>query len=136
MVKGADANTTTGEGTFTFFSTPSAYVFKMLNSGFGDNIVKTEFSEVPTMANGAETLSALASKDAEGNLYIALVNADRDRDRNIALQIEGTDVAGNKMTIKSWKQILLQLQIHRMSLQLCRLQKMQKLNWKGIQSSI
>lgn len=74
-------------------------VFKMLNSGFGDNIVKTEFSEVPTMANGAETLSALASKDAEGNLYIALVNADRDRDRNIALQIEGTDVAGNKMTI-------------------------------------
>lgn len=46
MVKGADANTTTGEGTFTFFSTPSAYVFKMLNSGFGDNIVKTEFSEV------------------------------------------------------------------------------------------
>lgn len=52
------------------------------------------------MANGAETLSALASKDAEGNLYIALVNADRDRDRNIALQIEGTDVAGNKMTIQ------------------------------------
>lgn len=100
VVKGADANTTTGEGTFTFFSTPSAYVFKMLNSGFGDNIVKTEFSEVPTMANGAETLSALASKDAEGNLYIALVNADRDRDRNIALQIEGTDVAGNKMTIQ------------------------------------
>ncbi len=33
-------------------------------------------------------------------MYIALVNADRDRDRNIALQIEGTDVAGNKMTIQ------------------------------------
>ncbi len=98
---GTDEERKTGESkNFTFFSTPSAHVFKMLNSGFGDNIVKTEFSEVPTMANGVKTLSALASKDAQGNLYIALVNADREKDRNIALQIEGADVAGSKMTIQ------------------------------------
>ena len=79
-VAGTDANTTTGEGTFTFFSTPSAHVFQMLNSAFADNIIATEFSTTPTMSNGAKTLSALASKDASGTVHLAIVNASREAD--------------------------------------------------------
>lgn len=103
VVEGKDADKNTGEGEYTFFSTPSAHVFKMLNSGFGDNIIESVFSEVPTMSNGVKTLSALASKDNDGNVYIAIVNADRERDRSIQLNINGLDVTGRKMNIQRLK---------------------------------
>ena len=97
-VAGSDANTVTGEGTFTFFSTPSAHVFKMLNSGFGDTIVATEFDRIPTMSNGAKTLSALASVDENSNIYIAIVNASRTEDYDIALDLQGISGEGATVT--------------------------------------
>ena len=97
-VPGADANTVTGDGTFTFFSTPSAHVFQMLNSGFGDTIVATEFSAVPTLANGAHSLSALASTDEDSNIYIAIVNASREEDYPITLDLQGISAAGATVT--------------------------------------
>ena len=97
-VPGADANTVTGEGTFTFFSTPSAHVFKMLNAGFGDTIVFSEFSEVPAMSGGAKALSALASTDADSNIYIAIVNASRTEDYPIALDLQGISAEGATVT--------------------------------------
>ena len=101
QVYGGEEDRNTGESDkFKFFSTPSAHVFKMLNAGFGDNIVETEFSEVPTMSNGVETLSTLASMDESGNLYVAIVNADRENNRKIALNINGVDVTGRKMNVQ------------------------------------
>ena len=101
QVYGGEEDRNTGESDkFKFFSTPSAYVFKMLNAGFGDNIVETEFSEVPTMSNGVETFSTLASMDESGNLYVAIVNADRENNRKIALKINGVDVTGRKMNVQ------------------------------------
>ncbi len=97
-VAGSDANTVTGEGTFTFFSTPSAHVFKMLNSGFGDTIVATEFSSVPTLGNGAKALSALASVDDSSNIYVAIVNASRTEDYAIALDLQGISGEGATVT--------------------------------------
>ena len=97
-VAGADADTRTGEGTFTFFSTPSAHVFQMLNSGFGDTIVATEFSQVPTLGNGAKALSALASTDENSNIYIAIVNASRTEDYAIALDLQGISGEGATVT--------------------------------------
>ena len=97
-VAGAGADTKTGEGSFTFFSTPSAHVFQMLNSGFGDTVVATAFSEVPTLGNGARALSALASTDAESNIYVAIVNASREEDYAIALNLEGISGEGASVT--------------------------------------
>ena len=97
-VAGSDADTKTGEGTFTFFSTPSAHVFQMLNSGFGDTIVATEFSQVPTLGNGAKALSALASTDENSNIYVALVNASRTEDYAIALDLQGISGEGASVT--------------------------------------
>ena len=97
-VAGADANTKTGEGTFTFFSTPSAHVFQMLNSGFGDTIVSTEFSTSPTMSNGATCLSALAATDEESNIYVAIVNASRTEDYTLDLALEGISAEGATIT--------------------------------------
>ena len=38
------ANTTTGEGEFRFFSTPSARVFEMICKTFGTDVISSEFS--------------------------------------------------------------------------------------------
>jgi len=97
-VAGSDADTKTGEGTFTFFSTPSAHVFQMLNSGFGDTVVATEFSEVPTLGNGAKALSALATTDGDSNIYVAIVNASREEDYAIALDLQGISGEGASVT--------------------------------------
>lgn len=97
--KGAD--TKTGEGEFKFFSTPSAHVFEMLNAGFGENIVDAQFNRVPTMNNGVKTLSALASKDASGNVYVAMVNVDRQNDRKVTLNIPNYDLTGRKVELQT-----------------------------------
>ena len=97
-VAGADADTITGEGTFTFFSTPSARVFQILNAGFGDTVVETSLSRVPTMTNGAQTLSALAATDAESNIYVAIVNASREEDYPLTLALEGISAEGAAVT--------------------------------------
>ena len=97
-VAGSDANTVTGEGTFTFFSTPSAHVFQMLNSGFGDTVVATEFDSTPTMSNGAQCLSALAATDEDSNIYVAVVNASREADYPLELALEGISADGAAVT--------------------------------------
>ena len=95
------ANTTTGEGEFKFFSTPSAHVFQMLNSGFGNQVVSAQLDSAPTMANGVTSLTTLASKDDQGNIYIALVNVDRETDRSVKLDVTGVDLIGYQMEIQT-----------------------------------
>ena len=92
------ANTKTGEGEFKFFATPSAHVFQMLNAGFGDYIIDATFDRVPEMENGVDLLSVLASKDDFENIYLAIVNADRENDRKIVLDVEG--LAGCEVSVQ------------------------------------
>ena len=95
---GADKKT--GEGNFAFFSTPSAHVFQMLNVGFGENVVEATFEKDSTMSNGVKTLSSLASVDEKGNMYVALVNVDREKDQNVMLDVKGVDVSGRDIEIQ------------------------------------
>lgn len=90
----------TGEGNFAFFSTPSAHVFQMLNVGFGENVVEATFEKDSTMSNGVKTLSSLASVDEKGNMYVALVNVDREKDQNVMLDVKGVDVSGRDIEIQ------------------------------------
>ena len=89
------SNTQTGEGDFKFFATPSARVFEMINSSFGNQIIKTEFDDMIQLDNGVNAYSSLASKDSEGNVYVALVNVERNNSRKIKLDFTGFD-ASNK----------------------------------------
>ena len=83
-----------------FFSTPSAHVFQMLNAGFGENVVEATFEKESTMSNGVKTLSSLASVDKKGNMYVALVNVDREKDQKIMLDVKGVDVSGRDIEIQ------------------------------------
>ena len=85
------SNTQTGEGDFKFFATPSARVFEMINSSFGNQIIKTEFDDMIQLDNGVNAYSSLASKDSEGNVYVALVNVERNNSRKIKLDFTGFD---------------------------------------------
>ena len=89
------SNTQTGEGNFKFFATPSARVFEMINSSFGNQIIKTEFDDMIQLDNGVNAYSSLASKDSEGNVYVVLVNVERNNSRKIKLDFTGFD-ASNK----------------------------------------
>ncbi len=51
---------------FAFFLTPSAFVFQMLNKGFGDEVLSASFSQQFTMPNGVTSLSSLVSRDQAG----------------------------------------------------------------------
>ena len=100
VVEQDGADKTTGEGNFAFFSTPSAHVFQMLNAGFGENVVEATFEKEPAMSNGVKTLSSLASVDKKGNMYVALVNVDREKDQNVMLDVKGVDVSGRDIEIQ------------------------------------
>ena len=94
------ADTLTGEGDFAFFLTPSAFVFQMLNKGFGDEVLSASFSQQFTMPNGVTSLSSLVSRDQAGNLYFAIVNVDRTSDRRVKLDVSDTALAGKPMEIQ------------------------------------
>ena len=95
------ADTSTGEGEFRFFSTPSAHVFEMLNAGFGDQVVEAQVANAPTLSNGVTAISTLASKDEAGNVYIAVVNVDREKDYRVQLNIPGMDLSGRTVEIQT-----------------------------------
>lgn len=100
------SDTGTGEGTFRFFKTPSASAFEMLNSTFGDNLVSTTNSFMPTLRNGVEQLHFAASTDEAGNTYVSIVNlnpgtatpANKDI---VRLKIDGVDLTGRSMEIST-----------------------------------
>ena len=94
------ADTSTGEGDFAFFLTPSAFVFRMLNKGFGDEVLSASFSQQFTMSNGVTSLSSLVSRDQAGNLYFAIVNVDSTSDRRVKLDVSDTALAGKPMEIQ------------------------------------
>ena len=94
------ANTKTGEGDFAFFSTPSARVFQMLNSSFGTDILASSFNKTETLSNGVKAYSALASKDKYDNYYVAFVNVDRTKDKNVEIKVNDVDFSGKDVEIQ------------------------------------
>ena len=94
-------DTKTGEGEFTFFKTPSASVFTMLNGGFGTNVVSTQVDAMPSLSNGVKQYDVMASTDADGNTYVAIVNLDISDKGAMRLSIPGADLTGRTLEIRS-----------------------------------
>lgn len=65
-----EASTQTGEGEFKFFATPSAKVFKMLNSCFGENVLDAAFDFTDTISNGFKAYSSLIIKTAPATIML------------------------------------------------------------------
>lgn len=91
-------NTATGEGEFKFFSTPSANVFEMLNSNFGDSIVASNITN-KKLQHKIDQYSVMSSKDDDGNVYAAIVNLNLEQPSSISINIEGIDIRGKEIEI-------------------------------------
>ena len=94
------ADTAAGEGEYRFFSTPSAKVFEMLKDGMGTQVLASAFSYDDRLANGTRAVSALASRDEAGNIYVNIVNTDREESRRIFIDVEGADHTGRNIIVK------------------------------------
>lgn len=90
----------TGEGRFGFFLTPSAYALQMLGNGIGDSVLTSTLGSTPTLGNGATALSALVSKDDDGNLRVIIVNLDRALGRTLKLNF-GQDLSGRVADVQT-----------------------------------
>lgn len=100
-----------GSGAFRFFATPSAHVFAMLNSSFGDTEVAAELSNEAMLSNGVSQHAVMASTDADGTVYVALVNlalndvegagADGKLPSTVTLAVDGVDLTGRELEVKS-----------------------------------
>lgn len=93
-------STADGAGEFRFFSTPSARVFEMLNSAFGDQIITGSFNYEQKLDNGVDQYSVMTSKDDEGNVYIAVVNLNLEGENRIRIQVDDLDLTGKTMEIQ------------------------------------
>lgn len=94
-------STADGTGEFRFFSTPSARVFEMLNSSFGDQIISALLNYEQQLDNGVNQYSVMTSKDEEGNVYAAIVNLNLEGENKIKLKIDDLDLTGKTMEIQS-----------------------------------
>lgn len=100
-----------GTGEFKFFSTPSAHIFQMLNGSFGSKMIGTTLSNEATMSNGVTQHSVMASTDANGTVYIAIVNlglndvetagADAALSQKVTLAVNGMDLTGKTLKIQT-----------------------------------
>lgn len=94
-------STADGTGEFRFFSTPSAHVFEMLNSSFGEQIINGSLNYERQLDNGVNQYSVMTSKDEEGNVYAAIVNLNLEGENKIKLKIDDLDLTGKTMEIQS-----------------------------------
>ena len=94
-------STADGTGEFRFFSTPSARVFEMLNSSFGDQVISSSLNYEQQLDNGVDQYSVMTSKDAEGNIYAAIVNLNLEGGNKMNIRIDGQDLTGRIMEVQS-----------------------------------
>lgn len=94
------ADIITGEGDYKFFSTPSARVFEMYNSASGTDVLSSTFSDTRLLDNGTEQYAAMASKDADGNVYLALVNSKLEGKGVVEIKVDGVDLSGKTLEIQ------------------------------------
>ena len=94
-------STADGTGEFRFFSTPSARVFEMLNSSFGDQMISSSLNYDQQLGNGVAQYSVMTSGDEESNVYAAIVNLNLEGENKITIQIDDLDFTGKTMEIQS-----------------------------------
>ena len=100
-----------GTGDFKFFSTPSARIFQMLSGGSGSKLVEATLSNEAKLSNGVSQHSVMASTDANGTVYIAIVNlglndvemagADARLPQKVTLNVKGMDLTGKTLKIQT-----------------------------------
>ena len=91
---------TNGIGDYKFFATPSAHIFEMYNGMFGNEVIESSFNNMLTLSNDVKMFNALASKDENNNIYVAVVNLDINNKQNIKVNLKDIDLTNRKIDVK------------------------------------
>ena len=76
-------------------------MFEMLNSSFGDQVISSSLNYEQQLDNGVDQYSVMTSKDAEGNIYAAIVNLNLEGGNKMNIRIDGQDLTGRIMEVQS-----------------------------------
>lgn len=86
--------TKNSDGTYSYYGTPSLEVLKLFNTMSSTQVVASTMTHNTTFYQGVESINSLATKDDQGNLYVIAVNAERDKEKTISIQVDGVSLAG------------------------------------------
>ena len=93
--------TKNSDGTYDYYGTPSLEVLKLFNTMSGTQVVASEITRNTQFYQGVESINSLVTKDEQGNLYVIAINAERDKEKAISIQVDGMSLAGK--TIQGMK---------------------------------
>ena len=89
------------DGTYSYYGTPSLEVLKVFNTMSSTQVVASEMTRNTTFYQSVESINSMATKDDQGNLYVIAVNAERDKEKTISIQVDGVSLEGK--TIQGMK---------------------------------
>lgn len=93
--------TQNSDGTYSYYGTPSLEVLNIFNTMSATQVVGTQITRNTQFYQGVESINTLVTKDDQGNLYVIAVNAERDKEKAISIQVDGVSLAGK--TIQGMK---------------------------------
>ncbi len=83
-----------GDGTYSYYGTPSLETMKIFNTMSSTKVLKTEIKNNHTFYNEVKSIDSMVTKDDEGNIYIIAVNMERNHTKKINMVIDGRDLTG------------------------------------------
>lgn len=90
-----------GNGGYHYYGTPSLEVMKIFNTMSGQSVIKTDIINNSLFYNQVPSIDCLTTKDEEGNLYVIVVNMERDEAKDVQISADGMDLTGK--TIEGMK---------------------------------
>ena len=86
------------DGSYKFYGTPSLKVFTILNTMTGNELIKSTLTNNKKFYNNVDAIHTMVSKD-EDNIYVLLINMDRNKNVKVNIDVDNTEVKNNKAEV-------------------------------------
>lgn len=84
------------DGSYRFYGTPSLKVFSILNEMTANNLIESNIKNNKKFYNNVDSIHSMITKD-EDNIYVLLINMNRDENLTVEFDIDGKVVQNNKI---------------------------------------
>lgn len=84
-------------GGYNYYGTPSLEVMKIFNMMSGSSVIRSNIVNNSLFYNQVPSIDSLTTKDEEGNLYVIVVNMERDEAKDIQISADGIDLTGKNI---------------------------------------
>lgn len=84
------------DGSYRFYGTPSLKVFSILNEMTANNLIESNIKNNKKFYNNVDSIHSMITKDKD-NIYVLLINMNRDENLTVEFDIDGEVVQNNKI---------------------------------------